>query len=146
MTSYSRATIEEHLTRHVRESASAGQLASVVSRTGDMLPLVAAIAELVHPGVDLTDMLPRLLVRLQIGLPVEMTDLGHTVGDTLTRAQYLALNDIPLRTVADIHDADADTLASILGSADTVAALAGALRDAPATNGSALPTTLLPNA
>jgi hypothetical protein len=39
---------EECLTRHVRESAAAGQLAGVVSPTGDMLPLVAGIAELVH--------------------------------------------------------------------------------------------------
>jgi helicase len=146
MTGYSRARIEEHLTRHVRESAAAGQLAGVVSRTGDMLPLVAGIAELVHPGLDLTDVQPRLLARLQIGLPVEMTDLGHAIGGALTRAQYLALNDVPLRTVADIQGADAEMLASILGSTDTVTALTAALRDATATNGGALPATLLPGA
>jgi hypothetical protein len=100
----------------------------------------------VHPGLDLTDVLPRLLVRLQIGLPMEMTDLGHAIGGTLTRAQYLALNDVRLHTVADIQRAAADVLASILGSTDTVAALTDALRDAAATNGAALPATLLPGA
>jgi hypothetical protein len=90
--------------------------------------------------------MPRLLVRLQIGLPVEMTDLGYAIGDTLTRAQYLALNDVALRTVADIQSADAEMLASILGSTETVTALTDASRDAKATNGTPLPATLLPNA
>ena len=145
MTAHARARIEEHLTRHVRESAAAGQLAGVVSRTGDMLPLVAGVAELVHPGLDLSDMLPRLLVRLQIGLPVGMADLAHAVGDTLSRAQYLALSDIPLHTMDDIQRADTDTLTAILGGADA-ARLAEAIRKANAKTASSLPATLLPSA
>lgn len=90
-------------------------------------------------------MLPRLLVRLQIGLPVGMSDLAHAVGDTLSRAQYLALNDIPLRTIDDIQRTDAETLTAILGNAGA-ATLSEAIRKANAKTASTLPATPLPNA
>jgi replicative superfamily II helicase len=109
--------IEAILTRHVRESAAAGQLAQVVSRTGDLLPLVTGIAQVLHPEKDFATRTGVLLTRLEIGVPADLDELTQLAGDALTRADYLALRRAGIRSVDDVVAADDDHLASVLNGA-----------------------------
>lgn len=70
---------------------AAGPIKNLKSRTVDLLPTTVRVAELLYPGLDLTDRLNRLLVRLEIGLPPAIVGLAAEVGSRLTRGDYLRL-------------------------------------------------------
>ena len=91
MTARPVAEMERTLLQHGGAATAAGPIRSVCARVCDVLPTVARIAELVHPGLDLGDRLQRLLVRLEIGLPQDAADLALVAGDLLVRADYLRL-------------------------------------------------------
>jgi len=70
---------------------AAGAIRNVTSRTCDLLPTVARIAEILHPELDLEERLARLLARLDVGLPAATVDLALQAGARLTRSDYLRL-------------------------------------------------------
>src|SRR5690349_2378062 len=69
----------------------AGPLRSVASRTCDLLLAVTRVAELLHPGLDLSERCSRLLTRLEVGVPAAAVPLAAQAGTRLTRGDYLSL-------------------------------------------------------
>jgi len=120
MTDQPLAQIERALTQFGGGSdGAAGPIRAVRARTCDVLPAVVRAAELLHPGMDLSDRQRRLLVRLDLGIPSAAVDLALLTGDLLTRADYLRLLDAGLCTVQAIEQcADGPLLACVDGSAD----------------------------
>jgi len=103
--------IEDILTQFGgRFDGAAGPIRSVKSRTCDVLPTVAKIAELVHPGLSLGNRIHRLLTRLELGIPAVAADLAVFSGDSLSRADYLQLTKAGLVTFVAIDAAEDDAL------------------------------------
>jgi helicase len=69
----------------------AGAVRGVGSRTCDILPTAARVAEILHPTLDLGDRVARLTVRLTMGIPGAAVDLAREAGSTLLRADYCRL-------------------------------------------------------
>lgn len=69
--------IEETLTQFGRNDSAAGAILSVTSRVCDVLPTIAQVAELLHPTLNLADRVTRLLIRLNLGVPVQIIDLAY---------------------------------------------------------------------
>jgi helicase len=108
-----RQEIEALLMRHHRDNAIAGPVQTTVNRTIDLLPTTLRVLELVHGG-DIAELEADLLLRLQLGIPSELTELGALWGDRLTRPQYLALRDAGL-TSPTAAAVDPARLAAVLG-------------------------------
>jgi helicase len=109
-----RQRMEALLMRHHRDNAIAGPVQGTVNRTIDLLPTVLRVLEFIHE-TDLTETEASLLLRLQLGIPATLVDLGVLFGGRLSRAQYLALQDAGLTTPESLDAADNETLAAILG-------------------------------
>lgn len=109
-----RVEIEALLMRHHRDKAVAGAVQGTVNRTVDLLPTSLRVVELVC-GENLDEAEAELMLRLQLGIPAEMTPLGVIYGERLSRTQYLALHEASIHSPADLGDADEARLASILG-------------------------------
>jgi len=108
-----RQEIERILMQFDRNQAAAGPLNSVVNRVLDLLPTLMRIAEVLH-DVDLSEQESRLMLRLQLGLPVVLGPVAMQVGTDLSRAQYLALLRADLTTAAAIRSTDSDQLLALL--------------------------------
>lgn len=78
--------MEALLVRHLPDNAIAGPVQTAVNRTIDLLPTTLRVLELVH-GDDLAELEADLLLRLQLGISSELSDLGVLWGDRLTRPQ-----------------------------------------------------------
>lgn len=111
------AQIERTLTQYLPGSDAAGDLRSVVSRTLDLLPTTMAIAQILHPELDLGDGEPSLITRLQLGLPADIAPLGRVAGTTLRRADYLALGGAGLGSLEALGAATDDQLRDVVGPA-----------------------------
>jgi helicase len=94
---------------------AAGPLRSARARTCDILPIVARIAELVHPSLDLETRVARLVLRLELGLPSSGAEIGRCLQDRLTRGEYLSLISAGFSSVAAIRQADDEQLLPCLG-------------------------------
>ena len=103
--------IEQIVVRHGGGSqlGSAGAIRQITSRTCDVLPAVARIAEVLHPQLDLVQRVNRLLVRLDIGLPSDAANLALHAGSQLTRGDYLALKQLNIVKIDQLETAD-DTI------------------------------------
>lgn len=84
----------------------AGPVRAVSSRTCDVLPTVARVAEIVHPGLDLTDRIGRLLVRLENGIGGAAVDLAKHIDFRLSRADYRRLTAAHLLSADEIEKGD----------------------------------------
>ena len=89
---------------------AAGPIRAVSSRTCDVLPTVARIAEILHPEADLTERVGRLLIRLENGITGAAVDLARHVEVRLSRADYQQLENANLLTAEAIEQADDATL------------------------------------
>jgi helicase len=69
----------------------AGPIQSLRSRICDILPTIAGIAETLHVGLDLSERVRKLLIRLEFGIPAVAVDLATQVGNVLTRGDYQKL-------------------------------------------------------
>jgi helicase len=111
-----RQAMETMLMRHHRDNAIAGAVQTAVNRTIDLLPTTLRVLEFVH-DTELDQLEADVLLRLQLGIPADLTDLGTLLSDRLSRTQYLALRDAGLTDPAALGAADDDQLAAILGVA-----------------------------
>jgi hypothetical protein len=109
-----RQTMETLLMRHHFENAIAGAVQTAVNRTIDLLPTTLRVLEFVH-DTDLDQLEADLLLRLQLGIPADLTDLGTLLGDRLTRTQYLTLREAGLANTTAIGAANHEQLAAMLG-------------------------------
>jgi len=92
MTDSPLSNIEAILTKHGGAfNGAAGPLRSVSARTCDLLPTVARVAEILHPGLNLVDRQARLITRLEIGIPAEAVEVAQYAGLRLTRGDYRSL-------------------------------------------------------
>jgi hypothetical protein len=116
--------IEKLLTQHgMARDGAAGPVRAVSARTCDLLPAVARVATSLHPELDLTERLPRLLVRLELGVTAEAITIARHVGAHLTRGDYQELLKAKLTTREGIDAASDDTLLDCLGGDADKAAL-----------------------
>jgi helicase len=82
------STIERHLTQHQREDGGvAGAIRQTADRTRDLVPAVVRVFEFLHPDSGIGDIAQRTTVRLELGVPAELAELGTILGSALTRAQ-----------------------------------------------------------
>lgn len=84
--------IEAILTQFGRPDGAAGPVRAVTSRTCDLLPAAARIAELLHPTLKFQDRVGRLAVRLTHGIPGSIVELARYAGASLTRGNYVRLD------------------------------------------------------
>ena len=94
---------------------AAGPVRSVATRTCDLLPTVARIAEIMHPDLDLGERVGRLAVRLTLGVPAPVVELAQQAGADLLRGDYRRLVKAAL---CDADAIDAADDAAILGCVD----------------------------
>jgi replicative superfamily II helicase len=109
------AGIEAALTQFGGASRdAAGPIRAVAARTCDVLPTAGRIAELLHPGIYLTERIGRLLVRLELGIPADAAEIGRYAGNRLSRGDYQRLVAASLfdASVISISD-DATILACV---------------------------------
>ncbi|WP_426752740.1 DEAD/DEAH box helicase [Myxococcus sp. Y35] len=108
--------VERVLTQFGGADGAAGPVRQVAARTCDVLPTVARIAELLHPGLDLGARLSRLLIRLDLGIPSEAVELGRHAGNGLARGDYRRLLAAKLGEPAQIRAAQDEDLLNCLGN------------------------------
>jgi helicase len=83
--------IERHLMQHQLGDGAAGAVRATADRTRDLVPAVVRVFEFLHPDIAVGDVAERTMVRLELGIPTEMAELGTILGAVLSRAQYLSL-------------------------------------------------------
>ncbi|OGG39683.1 DEAD/DEAH box helicase [Candidatus Jorgensenbacteria bacterium RIFCSPLOWO2_01_FULL_45_25b] len=106
--------IENVLMQFDRADTAAGAIRSVSARVCDVLSTVARIAELLNPGFDLAARVERLLVRLEIGIPAGVVELGSIFGRVFNRGDYLCLMKNGITTKEAFEAAKEDALLQCL--------------------------------
>lgn len=109
------ARVEQHLMQHQLGDGAAGPIRAVADRTRDLIPAVVRVFAFLHPEIAVGTVAERTMVRLELGLPVELVELGTLLGATLTRAQYLTLLERGLTTPDQFGPVQPATLADYLG-------------------------------
>lgn len=93
---------------------AAGPIRSVTSRTCDLLSTAARVAEILHPGLDLSDRISRLAIRLTYGVAASAVDLAREAGAGLLRGDYCRLAAAMLCDPETIDAASDDQLLECL--------------------------------
>lgn len=70
---------------------AAGPVRSVSTRTSDLLPVAARVAEILYPGLDFGHRIGRLTVRLTHGVPGSVAEIAREAGAELLRGDYCIL-------------------------------------------------------
>lgn len=109
---------------------AAGSVRSVRARTGDILPVVIRVAELLHPSVSFGERATELMTRLEIGVPDVVVELAMVAGGRLSRADYFQLIGAGLNTVEAIENCDDQTILDCFDGQQNNADKLGVLRDA----------------
>jgi len=119
---------------------AAGAIQAVTSRTCDVLPTVARVAEILHPGLDLGEKLRLLMVRLEAGVPSALAEVAAQTGTLLGRADYLRLLGAKITTIAAVAVAtDEKLLECVGGSAEKLSTLRRAVEDDRRTQAAKVP-------
>jgi hypothetical protein len=131
--------IEMALTQHGGAfDGAAGPVRSVSARTCDLLPAVARVATILHPELDLTERVPRLLVRLELGVVSAAVPLGRHAGARLGRGDYQELVKASLTTPDAMEAVGEEELLTCVGGdpekAQAVRDAAAAIRAEPPTS------------
>lgn len=108
------SAIEQHLMQHQLGDGAAGAVRAVADRTRDLIPAVVRVFAFLHPDVAVGDIAERTMARLELGLPIELVELGMVFGSALTQAQYLSLLECGLTTPNQFEAADNASLAGCL--------------------------------
>jgi helicase len=107
---------------------AAGPIRSVASRTSDLVPTAARVAEILNPNLDLRDRVGRLTIRLTYGVPAAAVDLARECGSRLLRGDYCALATAALCDAAAIEGVTDEVLLACLGKdADKLAVVRDAV-------------------
>lgn len=93
---------------------AAGEIRRVTMRTADILPVIAGVAELLHPGLDLSLRIASLMTRLELGVPASVVELAAAGKERLSRAVLLTLVEAEIETVEQVLAAPDETLARVL--------------------------------
>ncbi len=110
-------TIELELTRHLPQRGGvAGAVRAIADRTRDLLPAVAAVIGELVPDAANDDLVSRTMLRLELGVPVDIVDLVRATDVQLARRQWLALVEAGLATARQVRDADDEQLSAVLRS------------------------------
>jgi hypothetical protein len=109
------AQLEQHLTRHQIIDGVAGPVRATAARTRDMIPAVVRVFEFLHPNIAIGNIAERTMVRLELGIPAQLAELGSLLGTTLARAQYLTLLEHGVATPEDLRLVAPEGLADWLG-------------------------------
>jgi helicase len=113
------AEIEEILTQFGGKfDGAAGPVRGVRARTCDLLPTVARVAEVLHPGLDLRERVARLLARLEVGVPAAVIDLASIAGNRLARGDYHNMLKAGLGSIEAIEKSPDEELRALLGDAE----------------------------
>lgn len=108
--------IESTLTQHGGAlDGAAGPVRSAAARTCDLLPAVASVATILHPELDLSERVPHLLVRLELGLTAPAVALARRAGTRLLRGDYQELVKASLTTPEAIDAASDDAILACVG-------------------------------
>lgn len=107
-------TVEQHLMQHNLGNEAAGAIRAVASRTRDLIPAVMRAFAFLHPNVATGDLAERTMVRLELGIPAELVELGMVLGAELARPQYLSLLDNGITNSDEVEASDAGSLADWL--------------------------------
>lgn len=106
-----------------------GPIRSTSSRTCDLLPMAARVAEILNPELDLPERLNRLLVRLESGLPAAVAELALHTGRAFSRADYFRLQDAGFVTLDALEAADEEKLlVCVIGDEEKLKTLKAAAR------------------
>lgn len=106
--------MEAILTQFMPSKDAAGDIRNTTSRTCDLLPTVARVAEILHPELDLEQRLTQLLIRLDVGLPATAIELAMQAGPRLTRGDYLRLLEAGLYSIDILENSSDETVLSCL--------------------------------
>jgi replicative superfamily II helicase len=110
------ANIEAVLTQFGgKPDGAAGPIRNITSRTYDLLPTVARVAEIIHSELNLTQKCKQLLTRLEVGVPSVAVELASRVGTRLTRGDYLSLIRANLTNIENVEKAPDKDLLKLLG-------------------------------
>ena len=110
------SAIEDELQQHYFQKEVSGAIRQVASRTGDVVPMVCRIVELMNGGADTSKIGETLLARLQFGVPEEIVPLVAALKDKLGRASYLALFKAGIHAPESASSAGRDRMSEVLGS------------------------------
>jgi hypothetical protein len=113
------ADIERRVTQFGGGFDAAGPMRSVKSRTCDLLPTVARIAELLYGELVLGERVERLLTRLEIGIPSIAVALAQITGDRLSRGDYLRMVNVDIAAPDKAVAAPDDVLLKCLDESKT---------------------------
>jgi replicative superfamily II helicase len=130
ITDKSLAEIEDILTQHGgRFDGAAGPIRSVKARTCDFLPIVARVAEILHPDLVLGERVSRLLTRLEIGVSPVAVELAALAGSRLARGDYQQLLKARRCTLDAIEQStDEELLSCVSGDQQKLTILREAVR------------------
>ena len=106
---------------------SAGPIRGIAGRTCDVIGTAGRIGTMLHPGLELGARVERLQIRLTLGIPGGMVDLGREAGQALSRGDYLALAAAGLNSADRIMAASDD---EILACVEKNKERLGTVRDA----------------
>ena len=109
--------------QHQLGDGASGPIRAVADRTRDLIPAVVRVFAFLHPEIATDNIAERTMVRLELGLPAELVELGTALGADLTRAQYLSLLEQGVMTADQFEAADSVDLARILGVKEERAAV-----------------------
>ncbi|PWK81953.1 hypothetical protein C8D88_11569 [Lentzea atacamensis] len=107
-------TAEQHLMRHNLGNEAVGAIRAMASRTRGLTPAVMRVLAFLHPEIATGDLAERTMVRLELGIPAELVELGMVLGAELTRAQYLSLLQAGITSPDEVEASDATSLANCL--------------------------------
>jgi helicase len=102
---------------------AAGPIRAVTSRTCDVIPVAARVAEILKPTLDLSDRVGRLAIRLTYGVSGEAVDLAREAGGDLLRGDYQRLTAAKLCEPDRIAQANDKLLLECLDNDDDKVAL-----------------------
>lgn len=94
---------------------AAGAIRQVTARTSNLLSAVARVASILHPELQLSDRVTRLLTRLDVGVPSAVVQIAQFAGSRLSRGDYQQLIKHNLTTASAVDAASDDDLIECLG-------------------------------
>jgi helicase len=106
--------IERYLMQHQLGDGVAGAVRATADRTRDLVAAVIRVFEFLHPDIAVGDVAERTMVRLELGIPTELAELGTVLGAELSRSQYLSLLERGIMTPEQFESAEPIALVDCL--------------------------------